>query len=71
MSDHELHAVSAACPVCHAVTQFLAVTPDSALPNADHCPNCGVDLAAADVEWELRATHEVEAVEPGQERGTE
>jgi len=76
VTDYHLYAVSVACPVCDEVTQFVETTEapvaldqDVPLRGKDHCPSCGVDLAAVDGEWDLRSEHEIEIVLPAEEGG--
>jgi len=67
--------VSVECPVCQQVTQFVEVTEnpvaldmDVPLEGKSHCPNCGVNLHSIGKEWDLRDEHEIETVNPTQER---
>lgn len=73
--QHYLYCISAACPVCHTVTQFVESTEspvgldmEVALYGKDHCSDCGVQLSAIDAEWDVQDEHEIEAVTPTQER---
>lgn len=73
-TDHYLYAVSAACPNCEQVTQFVEATDepvaldrDVSLGGKTHCPECGIHLPSVGEEWDLQAEHEIEAVEPTQE----
>lgn len=64
-ASYHLYAVSVGCPTCHEVTQFVEIRDDPVPVNmdisvdADHCPHCGIHLAAIGAEWDLQAEHEV------------
>lgn len=74
-TEHYLYAVTLGCPNCDEVTQVVEVKDepvalDMAVPLSGypHCPKCGVHLPSVGAEWDVRAEHEIEAVEPTQER---
>lgn len=69
-----LYCVSAECPNCRQVTQFVEETEAPVALDMDvgvsktHCPECGVHLPSIGEEWFINAEHEIEVVEPTQER---
>lgn len=74
-TTHYLYCISAECPNCREVTQFVETTDaavaldmDVPLTGKTHCPECGVHLASIGEEWFVNAEHEIEAVTPTQER---
>ena len=74
--NHHLYTVTVGCPACNGVTQFVETTEepvaldmDVPLDGKSHCPECGIEIASTPRgEWDLRAEHEIETVEPTQER---
>lgn len=74
-TDHYLYAVTLDCPNCDGVVQVVEATDgpvalDMDVPLSDYpnCPKCGVHLPSIGEEWDVRSEHEIDAVEPTQER---
>jgi len=77
-TDHYLYAVTLGCPNCDKVTQVVevkdepvALDMDVPLSGYPNCPKCGIHLPSIGEEWDVRAEHEIEAVEPSQERSVD
>lgn len=71
MTDEYLYSITLGCPNCDETTRVVesrdepvALDTDVPLSGYPYCPRCGIHLPTIGVEWDLRAEHEIETVEP-------